>query len=263
LFSFFCFLRFENRPGPKTENRKPKTCAHRMATLLIIFAKEPVPGQVKNRLSPPLSPESAARLYFHFLQDVLEEMLRLTQVHLAMAYAPAPSRSFFAQVVPTRLRLVPQVEGDLGERLIQAFEWGFSLGYEAVLIRNSDSPDLPGALVMEAHEALITGGADVVLGPCPDGGYYLMGLKASRPELFRGVDWSTAAVLDQTLEKVRQLKLTAHLLKAWPDIDTLAELANFLQRSLSPPAPGWRSHAWASQHLRQSLPEISAGKVKR
>jgi rSAM/selenodomain-associated transferase 1 len=228
-----------------------------MSALLIIFAKEPVPGQVKTRLSPPFSPHAAAQLYRCFLEDVLAEMQALPEVALALAYTPPSARDFFAALVPPGGRLAPQAEAGLGDRLIQAFAWGFGEGFAAVLIRNSDSPDLPGAFVQEGREALLTGRADIVLGPCPDGGYYLVGLRKPCPELFHNVAWSTEAVLDQTLARAGQLGLKVHLLPPWPDIDDLSELLNFLKRPLAPPAPGWRSHAWAMEHLRPYLPEIS------
>jgi len=222
--------------------------------VLIIFAKEPAPGQVKTRLSPPLSLAQAAELYRCFLDDVLEEMAILSKLDLAVAYDPVASRNFFATLAPPGAKLVPQAEAGLSHRLIEACTWGFAQGYAAVLVRNSDSPDLPGAYVQEGREALLTGQADVVLGPCPDGGYYLVGLRQPCPELFQSVSWSTDAVLEQTLARALQLGLGPHLLPPWPDIDDLKELLNFLKRPHSPHAPGWRSHAWARNHLRAYLP---------
>ncbi|MBW1991799.1 MAG: TIGR04282 family arsenosugar biosynthesis glycosyltransferase [Deltaproteobacteria bacterium] len=226
--------------------------------LLLIFAKEPVPGQVKTRLSPPLSPAQAAELYRCFLADVMEEMARLSGVDLAVAHDPAPARDFFAALAPPGTRLVPQARGNLGRRLKEAVDWGFSLGYPAVLVRNSDSPDLPGEFVREGAEALLAGRADAVLGPCPDGGYYLVGLRQPCPELFQQVAWSTPAVLQQTLERAGEVGLQVHLLPPWPDIDDLAGLRRFARRPHSPPAAGWRSHAWLDEHFFSPLPE-SAG----
>ena len=85
-----------------------------MTTLSIIFAKEPVPGQVKTRLSPPLRPEDACRLYHCFIEDILEGMTRLPGMELALAYAPAGARDFFRHLAPAPVRLVPQEGPDLG-----------------------------------------------------------------------------------------------------------------------------------------------------
>jgi rSAM/selenodomain-associated transferase 1 len=211
-------------------------------TLLIIFAKEPEPGQVKTRLCPTLSPKAAALLYRQFLEDVVEEMARLPQMNIALAYTPASALPFFQDCAYSAIRLVAQAEADLGERLRQAFVWGFAEGAQAILIRNSDSPDLPGRLVTEAREILERGQAQVVLGPCPDGGYYLVGLQSPQPQLFDEITWSGPTVLAATLARAAHLGLTVHLLPPWPDIDTCDDLRAFLTTPKTSPSPGWRSY---------------------
>ncbi len=217
-------------------------------TVLIIFAKEPAPGQVKTRLCPPLSPQEAAQLYGQFLEDVLEEMSKLPQIPVALAYTPDAARPFFQNLATAGIPLMAQAGEDLGARLRQAFDWGFAQGAETVLIRNSDSPDLPGSLVMEAQEVLDRGRAQVVLGPCPDGGYYLVGLKTPQPQLFHNINWSSPTVLTDTLAQAGRLGLQVHLLPSWLDIDTLVDLQTFVRSPKSRPAPGWRSY-----HLAQAL----------
>jgi rSAM/selenodomain-associated transferase 1 len=218
-------------------------------TLLMIFAKEPVPGQVKTRLCPALSPEAAARLYGQFLEDVVEEMTKLPQMNIALAYTPASAHPFFQNFVAPNLHLVPQMGEDLGERLRQAFAWGFAQGAQTVLIRNSDSPDLPGRLVTEAREVLESGPAQVVLGPCPDGGYYMVGLQSPQPQLFCDITWSGPMVLAETLGRAEHLGLTVHLLPPWLDIDTCDDLQAFLATPQTSPSPGWRSYDLAKTLL--------------
>ena len=138
-----------------------------MTTLLIIFAKEPRPGQVKTRLSPPLSPEEAAQLYHSFLQDILEEMARVPGVRLAVAFSPLEAQVFFRGLAPPGTDLFPQEGADLGERMAQAFARGFAAGFGPVLLRGGDVPDLPAAVVSEAAEVLAAGRDQVVLGPAP------------------------------------------------------------------------------------------------
>jgi len=217
--------------------------------VLIIFAKEPRPGQVKTRLCPPLSPQAAARLYGQFLEDVLAEMADLPQIPVAVAYTPEAARPFFQKLVPPNTHLVAQAGADLGERLRQAFAWGFGQGAATVLIRNSDSPDLPASLVLEAQEVLADGRAQAVLGPCPDGGYYLVGLKSPQPRLFQGMNWSSSTVLADTLAQAGRLGLTVHLLPSWLDIDTIADLQAFILSPKTRPAPGWRSYELAKTLL--------------
>ena len=253
--------------------------------MLIIFAKEPRPGQVKTRLCPPLSPEAAARLYRCFLEDILEEMGRLPDISLAVAYASAPgggeavvlpasgantrfaprvnpplkvdqhhtpatALNFFRALASPKVSLFPQEGADLSERLVRAFDWGLAQGFEAVLVRNSDSPDLPGELIDAGVRALARGGADLVLGPGPDGGYYLAGLKKRRPQLFQGISWSSGAVLADTLGKARESSLNVHLLPSWPDIDTIADLRSFTARPPVPDGPGQRSYLCARELLK-------------
>jgi len=215
--------------------------------LLVIFAKEPAPGRVKTRLCPPLTPEQAAILYEQFLADVLAEMAPLPGLTLALAYTADTATAYFARLAPMA-QLVAQQGRNLGERLQNAFAWGFQGGFSPILIRNSDSPDLPGALVSAAREALAAGGADVALGPCPDGGYYLVGLNRFQPHLFQGIAWSTEQVLAQTLEGARRTGLAVHLLPPWPDLDTWADLTAFARR-----APAWDDPGAASRRLARKL----------
>ncbi len=220
-----------------------------MTTLLIIFAKEPRPGQVKTRLSPRLSPEDAAQLYHNFLLDILEEMARVPEVRLAVAFSPPEARGFFRGLAPPGANLFPQAGADLGECMARALARSFAGGCGPVMLRGSDVPDLPAAVVSEAREVLTAGRAQVVLGPSPDGGYYLVGLSAPQPALFQGPVWSSSTVLRDTLRLARQLGLQVHLLPAWPDIDTYDDLAAFLHRAGPAPQPGWRSRGQALKLL--------------
>jgi uncharacterized protein len=220
-----------------------------MSALTIIFAKEPAPGQVKTRLSPPLRPEDACRLYYAFLEDILEEMDQLPGMALALAYAPAAAEDFFRKLASAAVRLIPQEGQDLGERLLRSSAWGFAAGFKTVLLRGSDTPDLPGALLSEARRHLSTGTAQVVLGPSRDGGYYLIGFKGFYPELFAGMPWSTGRLLAETRSRAAELSLKVHLLPCWGDIDTHADLLAFLERPHPPGRPGWRSDRTARELL--------------
>ena len=212
-----------------------------MTALLIIFAKEPRPGKVKTRLSPPLSPEAAAQLYHCFLQDILDEMARVAEVRLAVAFSPPTAQVFFRGLAPPGTELFPQEGADLGERMARAFARSFAGGFGPVLLRGSDVPDLPAAVMLEATAVLAAGQAQVVLGPATDGGYHLVGLTEPQPALFQGPAWSSSTVLTDTLRLARQLGLRVHLLPPWADIDTYDNLRTFLNRPRPAPQPGWRS----------------------
>ena len=220
-----------------------------MTALLIIFAKEPRPGQVKTRLSPPLSPEEAAQLYHSFLLDILEEMARVPEMRLAVGFSPLKAQAFFRGLAPPGMDLFPQEGADLGERMARAIARGFAAAFGPVVLRGSDTTDLPAAVVSEAREVLAAGQAQVVLGPCPDGGYYLVGLAEPQPSLFQGLAWSSRTVLTDTLRLARPLGLRVHLLPAWPDIDTYDNLRTFLNQARPAPQPGWRSRETARRLL--------------
>jgi rSAM/selenodomain-associated transferase 1 len=201
--------------------------------LLVIMAKEPVPGQVKTRLSPELTPQEAAALYRCFLQDSIAEMGKIDGIDRAIAYTPATARATFAALVDDRFRLFPQQEVELGQRLLTIFKEQAAQGYGAVCIMDSDSPDLPREIVGASFLLLAAGKADVVLGPCTDGGYYLLGMKYPHPELLTDIPWSSGDVLSVTMQKAQRAGLKTALLPPWSDIDTYRGLTAFYRKDIT------------------------------
>ncbi|MFN2244316.1 MAG: TIGR04282 family arsenosugar biosynthesis glycosyltransferase [Anaerolineae bacterium] len=190
--------------------------------VLIVVAKKPVPGRTKTRLCPPLSPDAAADLYRCLLLDTLGLMQRLESADHSLAYTPTSARDYFARLLPNGFRLLAQQGADLGERLSYALGQHFELGYQRVVIMNSDGPTLPLACLQDAFAGLDR--ADVTLGPGHDGGYYLIGMKRPYPELFQRIAWSTEQVVPQTLAVCRRLGLTVNQLAEWYDVDVEADL---------------------------------------
>jgi hypothetical protein len=215
--------------------------------LLVVMSKEPVAGKVKTRLQPELSPAEAANLYRCFLQDRLEEMTELEDVDTAVAYDPPAAAESFASLVPDSFRLFPQRGERLSERLDVIFSDAFAAGYGAVSIVDSDSPDLPKAFVIESFR-LLRKEADVVFGPCRDGGYYLVGMNARRRGVFDGIPWSSSGVLHRSVERAESLGLEVSLLPPWQDIDTFGDLRDFFNRrafaGAGPCTPGSRTMAF-------------------
>lgn len=189
---------------------------------LLTMAKHPAPGQTKTRLTPPLSPDQAAGLYESFLRDTLDLMRRVPAVQPVIAYLPASTEAYFAELAPD-FELFLQRGDDLGARLDNAFQHYLGLGYERVVIMNSDSPTLPLVYLLAAFEAL-TGEVDVTLGPCDDGGYYLIGLKRPAPRLLREVQMSTPNVMADTLALAAKEELMVKRLPAWYDVDDAISL---------------------------------------
>ena len=202
-------------------------------TALVVFAKAPIPGQVKTRLCPPLTPDEAATLHGSFVLDTLERTkaavatLKLP-IDRYLACAPSATHVFF-KIMEERqdVKLIDQVGDDLGARMNQAFQTLFSQGYRQVVLIGTDVPTLPLDHVKQALTALEN--HDLVLGPALDGGYYLIGLKRMAPELFTGMPWSTDQVLGLTQGKAAKIGLKASLIQPWRDVDTLGDLEALIE----------------------------------
>ncbi len=190
--------------------------------VLVMMARRPEVGRVKTRLCPPLTPEQAVMLYTAFLHDLVELLRRIPAVHPLIAYTPDTASDYFAALAPDIARR-PQRGIDLSARLATITTDLFDEGAPAIVIIGSDSPTLPRAYIEEAFAAL-TNGADLVLGPADDGGYYLVGLRRPIPTLFTNVVMSTPTVLHDTLVIAAQLGLRTTLLAPWYDVDTFADL---------------------------------------
>jgi uncharacterized protein len=189
---------------------------------LIVFLKSPEAGAVKTRFVPLLGRERAAELYRILAEAEVRATAPLAgEYERLLFFAPVEAQARIAEWFPGET-LVPQASGDLGARMSAAFEESFSRGAERVAIVGSDVPWVTRELVVGAFEAL--GSHDAAIGPADDGGYYLLALRRPRPALFEGIAWSTAHVLDATLEKTTELGLSVHRLPALPDIDTPEDL---------------------------------------
>jgi uncharacterized protein len=194
---------------------------------LIVVAKQPAPGQTKTRLSPPLTPEQASALYECFFFDTLDQMRQVDAVQRVIAYLPMDAHEYFYRFAPD-FELVPQNGPDLGSRLDHALTDYLSQGYERVVIMDSDSPTLPSAYLSQAFTAL-SDGADVTLGPCDDGGYYLIGIKKLSPRLLREVQMSTPTVAADTIALAEEEGLRVSLLPTWYDIDDASSLIRLMK----------------------------------
>jgi rSAM/selenodomain-associated transferase 1 len=181
---------------------------------VLVMAKYPSPGAVKTRLGAQIGARAACRLYQAFIHDLAE---RLVALRFPVTWAFWPPDAPFAQLVPGQ-RCVPQVGRDLGERLEAAIRDCIATVRLPVLVIGADAPHVDATSLREAAQAL-GGGADVVLGPATDGGYYLIGLGNPSAELFRDVPWGSSTVLEVTLERARARGLRVHLLPPTFDVD--------------------------------------------
>jgi rSAM/selenodomain-associated transferase 1 len=149
-------------------------------------------------------------------------------VYFAPANAEEEMKTWLEPQLPLRNRFVPQCDGDLGRRLAKAVCTEFDNGNQCVYLIGGDCPGLSRDYFYEADRAL--GAHDMVIGPAEDGGYVLLGLKFPHDVLFTNIDWSTPAVLEQTLLAARGQTLSVNLLRPLVDIDDAATLGNQSKR---------------------------------
>lgn len=188
--------------------------------LLLIFVKNPIKGKVKTRLARTMGENSALQIY----EQLLAYTVNITkEVHTdrAVFYSDFveendiwPNEHYLKQV---------QQGADLGRRMENAFCWAFEQLYQQVVIIGSDCPELTTRIIHQAFDALAT--ANVVIGPATDGGYYLLGLVKSIPELFINKAWSSPTVFNSTLADLHKLHKAYTLLPTLQDVDREEDLA--------------------------------------
>jgi len=207
-----------------------------------IFAKAPVAGRVKTRLAAEIGSRAAAALYRRVGRQVVTASVGRdyrTIVWFTPPAAGAAVRAWLDGLGVSAFRAQPP--GTLGTRLAHAFARSFAEDEggraEEVVIIGTDCPGVDRRAVSQAFAALRT--HELVLGPAQDGGYYLIGLRALEPALFRGIPWSTSDVTRATRARARALGLTCRLLGPLRDVDTArdARVLGLLGPGHRPPSP--------------------------
>ena len=225
-----------------------------MTRALIVVAKRPAIGQTKTRLTPPLSPDQAVALYTCMLLDTLDMMTQVEDARHVLAYAPDDAEPYFRAIAPPQFGFHPQVGQTLGERLHHSLSVCLDNGCRQAVVMDSDSPTLPADVLRTAFERLDDPAVDVVLGPCDDGGYSLIGLKQPNAPLF-DVVMSTPHVLADTVAVAEQAGLRVALLPVWYDVDTAQEVRRLrAELAATPGTDAPRTRAWLNQ-FRYDLPD--------
>lgn len=184
-----------------------------------VFAKPPLPGQVKTRLAAEIGNAKAARVYLYCLEHALDVVRHSGldyQLYLTREYDEPP----FAD---EQYRL--QKGADLGARMTNALGDLIDGNTRAAIIVGSDCLDLDAVHLQQAAQALAD--HELVLMPAADGGFALIGCREANPDLFRLVAWSSETVLEQTLANARGLGYRVRLLETVRDIDTLQDLEHY------------------------------------
>jgi len=191
---------------------------------LIIFTRYPEPGKTKTRLIPALGDFGAANLQKQMTEYTIlqvQELQKTTTISFEVRFAGG-NLQLMQDWLGSDLVYQPQGEGDLGDRMTRSLLDAFESGKEQVTIIGTDCPGVDSLLLAMAFQQLDN--FDLVLGTAIDGGYYLIGLRHSMPQLFANIDWGTSHVLQQTVEIAQQLNLSHIYLPPLADVDRPEDL---------------------------------------
>ncbi len=216
---------------------------------LVIMAKAPRPGAVKTRLASSLSPAAVADFYCCLLDDTLALVRSLGDVEVAVMCPESDvdelARLAGMQLAGKSASVIAQKGEGLAAGLTSVFAH-FAEGHQRrVIAFNSDSPHLPRSVLEDAFETLAA--HDVVVGPTHDGGYYLVGAKASHPMLFAGDGMGTSSALERLLARARALELSVGFADRFYDIDVADDLARLAEELRLAPARAPRTAAWLKE----------------
>ncbi len=204
-----------------------------MDNALIVFLKYPEPGRVKTRLAKGIGDAKACAIYKLLAEGVMKTIFSKSpdMYDVYIFFTPSDKeneikawlKSFINNDPEGDVRYIPQEGYDLGERMSYAFKQMLrNKGYKRCTIIGTDCPGIDGTLIENAFELLKE--RDIVIGPCRDGGYYLLGMSTLAVDLFVNIDWSTDKVFNQTIEKTRKNNLSSGILKTLADIDTQEDI---------------------------------------
>ena len=206
---------------------------------IVVFAKAPLPGQVKTRLIPALGSGAAAALALRMLHETLAQALAAGCASVELCASPAPGSAAWAGVaVGPAVCWTEQGEGDLGARMARAAQRVLAAG-DAVVLIGTDCPALDAGVLRQAAAALHSN--DAVMAPSADGGYALLGLRRFHSSLFEGIVWSTPSVAAVTRTRLAALGWGTQLLAQLHDIDEAADLC-------------WLPAAWGDFSARGTSP---------
>ncbi|MEM9141695.1 MAG: TIGR04282 family arsenosugar biosynthesis glycosyltransferase [Bacteroidota bacterium] len=205
---------------PKQQKKEAKTIHYSLAqskNLLLIFTRNPELGKCKTRLAASIGDVAALEVY----KILLEHTARTTQ------NLPVVKKVYYSEEIwendiwDTRFfEKALQLGEDLGQRMAHAFLDGFQKGFQKIVIIGSDMYDLSQTDLEEAFLCLEEN--DFVIGPAEDGGYYLLGMRHFKPDLFREKPWGKSTVYEETMAQLVHEKV--HVLPVRNDIDVYDDI---------------------------------------
>jgi uncharacterized protein len=212
---------------------------------IVIMAKVPDEGLVNARLQADLASSDCSRLAAAFLRDTVEAA-RQTAAHVLVACSDEGDNAEITAMLPRDVKVIPQSGADYGERIIDAVSYALKLHPGPVIAIGTDSPTMPLNEVRRAIDTLFADPAQLVIGPTPDGAFWLIGTRYPIARaLFDGVQWGTPTVFKDIVANTRCLAVYLTTVREWydvADVDALRRLAGELQ--LSKPNPPRTSETW-------------------
>lgn len=222
------------------DESEERTNGHRVPAV-VAFAKNPSVEPVKTRLAASVGDEMARSIFDALLTDCLLCLKRLHGVDRYIACSPDSGHSYFEKLGRDYgVGLVDQHGNGLGERMLSCVET-FSDRYRPVVIVGTDTPIMPTEDLNLAIS--VSAEWDVLLGPTFDGGYYLIAMSRSLPEVFERVEWSTNTVLDQTRENCARHNLKLKELPSALDVDDIGSLLHLARLLNESPGAGQATRA--------------------
>jgi hypothetical protein len=210
-------------------------------SVLVIMAKAPRPGAVKTRLTPSLPLQAVTAFYRCLLDDTLTLARSLGDVEVAIM-CPESDVNELAQLAGEQVSVVAQKGEGLAAGLTSVFAHFAEDHQRRTIAFNSDSPHLPRSVLEDAFEMLAA--HDLVVGPTLDGGYYLVGAKASHPTLFARDGMGTSSALETLLSRARALELSVGFAEPFYDVDIAEDLTRLAAELRLAPARAPRTAQW-------------------
>jgi uncharacterized protein len=190
-----------------------------MRNALLIFVKNPAMGKVKTRLAKTIGDYNSLKIYQHLLYHTMEITYELDMDKFL----------YYNEFIPTRDEWPPmhyqkelQKGSHLGEKMNNAFKQAFDEGYKKAVLIMPDCPKMTDTIIEKAFKVLDTN--DCVLGPTNDDGFYLIGMKAYYPEIFKDKTYETATLYNDTVQAIERAGKSFFKLPTLVDVDMEEDL---------------------------------------
>ena len=191
---------------------------------IVVFFKEPIPGQVKTRLAKSIGAKTAATIYERLLRHNLDIIYALKTLDFKVLpfIGNEPSASFRQHFEQQYSEIFLQAPGDLGMKMHASIKTVANYNNHPTLIVGTDTLGLSPGVFLRAKK--IISHKDAVIGPALDGGYYLIGLKKANANLFLNRAWGHGAVYKEQIDLFKKEKLKMEALSSKNDLDVFKDL---------------------------------------